>query len=282
MNKKKISNNSLGIQVENGNVSLLINIPQLVIQNHSELSQNGNQSIKEAISDFINQLCDYYKTNGCLNLVSQINKPHNIYALSEAANAIGRNNLPEKRILLFQLLKEKLRSDKDDDSDDEYTQAIKAMNNISLKKIKLLSFIEIATIVLAYHFKRSKLPNIEPIISFIKQLNEITEEELNYLIQAGLIYNLYPKEIDSKKLTDIPKNPQDELLMDTVNSIREKHKDINLNLYSLSKSGHQIAKAYINNYLGIDYLDNYSLPTKYTIIIGDNVVAMGAATMHAG
>ncbi len=282
IDNKIIKDGSIGFQA-NGDIVLKVELPQLFIQNNfNGLYQQGKNEINVSISSFLNQLCEYLKENNLTDIISNFSTPNNFYSLSEATNIIARNNIPEKRLILCQLLTEKVRQNKEDDSDDEYTQAIKAMDKLSCKKINILTFIEIITKVLAYNIKGTKLPNTTTLSSFVEQLDTIKEEEIYYLVQTGLIYNLYPKEFDIKEITDMPKNPQESLLINIINSVKEKHKEINFNLYSLSRAGHQIAKAYINHYLGIDYLDNYSFPQKYTIIIGDDIVAMGGVTMHAG
>lgn len=272
IDKKIIKDGSIGFQA-NGNIVLKVELPQLFIQNNfNGLYQQGTNEIKASISSFLNQLCEYLKENNLTDVISNFSISNNLCSLSEAANIIARNNIPEKRLILCQLLTEKVRQNKEDDSDDEYAQAIKAMDKLSCKKINILTFIEIITKILAYNIKGTKLPNTAPLSSFIEQLDTIKEEEINYLTQIGLIYNLYPKEIDTKEITDAPKNLQESLLIDKVNTIKEKHKEINFNLYSLSRSGHQIAKAYINHYLGIDYLDNYTFPLKPTTLHLDNLI----------
>ena len=282
IDNKIIKDGSIGFQA-NGDIVLKVELPQLFIQNNfNGLYQQGKNEINVSISSFLNQLCEYLKENNLTDIISNFSTPNNFYSLSEATNIIARNNIPEKRLILCQLLTEKVRQNKEDDSDDEYTQAIKAMDKLSCKKINILTFVEIITKVLAYNIKGTKLPNTTTLSSFVEQLDTIKEEEIYYLVQTGLIYNLYPKEFDIKEITDMPKNPQESLLINIINSVKEKHKEINFNLYSLLRAGHQIAKAYINHYLGIDYLDNYSFPQKYTIIIGDDIVAMGGVTMHAG
>lgn len=272
IDNKIIKEGSIGFQA-NGNIVLKVELPQLFIQNNfNGLCQQGKNEINTSISSFLNQLCEYFKENNLTDIISNFSIPNNLCSLSEAANIIARNNIPEKRLILCQLLTEKVRQNKEDDSDDEYAQAIKAMDKLSCKKINILTFIEIITRILAYNIKGAKLPNTPPLSLFIERLETIKEEEINYLTQIGLIYNLYPKEIDTKEMTDAPKNSQESLLIDKINSVKEKHKEINFNLYSLSRSGHQIAKAYINHYLEVDYLDNYTFPLKPTNLHLDNLI----------
>ena len=272
IDNKIIKDGSIGFQA-NGDIVLKVELPQLFIQNNfNELYQQGKNEINASISSFLDQLCEYLKKNDFTDIISNFSSPNNLYSLSEAANIIARNNIPEKRLILCQLLTEKVRQNKEDDSDDEYAQAIKAMDKLSCKKINILTFIEIITKILAYNIKGAKLPNTTPLFLFVKQLDTIKEEEINYLAQIGLLYNLYPKEIDTKEIADAPKNSQESLLIDIINSVKEKHKEINFNLYTLSRSGHQIAKAYINHYLEIDYLDNYTCPLKPTTLHLDNLI----------
>lgn len=269
---KIVKEDSIGFQASR-DIVLNIKLPQLFIQNNfGGLFQQGKSDINASISSFFNQFCEYLKEKDLTDIISNFSTPHNLCSLSEAANTIARNDIPEKRLILCQLLAEKVRQVKEDDSDDEYAQAIKAMDKLSLKKIKILVFIEILTKVLAYNFKGSKLPNINSLISFLEQFDEIEEEESNYLTQIGLIYNLYPKEFDPIELINTFKTSEEKLLIDQINSIKYKCKNLNFNLYSLSKSGHQIAKAYINHYLSIDYLDNYSFPLKPTTLHLDNLI----------
>ena len=270
--KKIIKDGSIGFQA-NGDIVLNVELPQLFIQNNfNGLYQQGKNEINTSISSFLNQLSEYLKENNLTDIISNFSIPNNLYSLSEAANFIARNNIPEKRLILCQLLSEKVRENKEDDSDDEYTQAIKAKDKLSYKKINILTFIEIITKVLAYSIKGTKLPNTTTLSSFVEQLDTIKEEEINYLVQIGLIYNLYPKEVDNKEITNALKNSQESLLIDKINSVKEKHKEINFNLYSLSRSGHQIAKAYINHYLEVDYLDNYTFHLKPTTLHLDNLI----------
>lgn len=271
-NKQIIKNNSKGL-LAGGDIVLEVNLPQLFIQNNfNKLCQQGKNEINASILSFLNQLYEYLKKKDFTDIISNFSSPNNLYSLLDAANIIARNNIPEKRLILCQLLTEKVRQNKEDDSDDEYTQAIKAMDKLSCKKIHILTFIEIITKVLAYNIKGTKLPNTTPLYQFIKQLDAIKEEDINYLVQIGLLYNLYPKEIDTKEIADAPKNLQESHLIDIINSVKEKHKEINFNLYTLSRSGHQIAKAYINHCLEIDYLDNYTFPLKPTTLHLDNLI----------
>ena len=140
IDNKIIKDGSIGFQA-NGNIVLKVELPQLFIQNNfNELYQQGKNEINASISSFLDQLCEYLKKNDFTDIISNFSSPNNLYSLSEAANIIARNNIPEKRLILCQLLTEKVRQNKEDDSDDEYAQAIKAMDKLSCKKNKHFNF----------------------------------------------------------------------------------------------------------------------------------------------
>ena len=128
------------------------------------------------------------------------------------------------------------------------------MNKLSLNKIKLLALIEIRTKILPFINEYDNNMEIDKIVSFINNIDKIATDDFYYLTQLGLFYSLYPYEFDINGSINKLKDSQKSVFTNLINEINSKNDSLNFNLYSLSQSGHEIAKVYINNILDFNYL----------------------------
>ena len=232
------------------------------------------------VKSFLNQIATFLKDKGIQD-TDFLSKINNKFAIYDAIKTIARNDIPEKRLILCQLLAEKIRQDKSDDSDDEYAQAIKAINNISLYQIEILSFIEISTSILSFQSNYHALSktNIDRIIQFVSNIPLINIKEIKYIEHLNLIYNIYPQEHDRKDF--IAREENEELLLNNINAVLNNDDTIRLNSYILSKTGRAIAKTYINNHLDLDYINSSKFPLKYADFTANNIIGRGNVVAHA-
>ena len=248
-----INNGSYGMQAKR-DINIIIESLSLDLSNVKEIFNQSETTAKESTISFFKQLLSFLEKEGSPSIINKFSTPNNALLLNEAFKVVSSNNITEKRIILCNLLFDKLKQDITDDSDDKYKLVIEAMNKLSLNKIKLLALIEIRTKILPFINEYDNNMEIDKIVSFINNIDKIATDDFYYLTQLGLFYSLYPYEFDINGSINKLKDSQKSVFTNLINEINSKNDSLNFNLYSLSQSGHEIAKVYINNILDFNYL----------------------------
>lgn len=265
-NKKEIRNNSIGFQADRDITINNFIIPPFLKENgYGESLIDANHIYLKRYEDFLNEFSNYLEKKGLGDYVCSFSEPNNQFALYEAANIVARNDIPEKRLLLSNLLADKIRRNNEDDSADKYAQAIKAIGNINLSNIHLLALIEITTSVMAFHFNGTSLSYLKVLIDYMDNTEYVSFKALEYCKNLGLVYmdpfNSHIRDAFNDENLTI----EERIFFNKVDFVVKKYPD--LNSCTLSPTGEAIASAFLKDSLGLEYITGYRLPREVCAVL---------------
>lgn len=254
-------------------VNLNVGVPFEMIFNVHE------SNLGEIANDFLKDFKSAYNIND--SLLQRIMSDYGNYkAFCVVINQVAstKTNSKDRRMLLSQLLMDKF---KDDNGEvDIYLQAIKVMENLSVRDIKLLSVMTFIMILSRYLRVETIKVNSNHIISLINEVAKVSEDEFGHLNSLSIIYMLFPNQFDDSCITRLQECAPDLynhcfLWLDRNSAVCN---------YKISSLGRVLAKAlfavnYDLNYE--DFVDN-EFPLKECDLNVKNIHASGNIVSQGG
>lgn len=246
----------------------------------SHLENQGKKALEKTrdnVAEFDNEFFIKLEKHCNQDEIDKFNNPDNFLLLGTAREKIARINTKEKRRLIEYILINKVKKSKSIDEDIAYNKALEVAIELSDDQKVLLVILEIISPILCSAINDpNTISRVELLTSFINESVVIHDSDIALCQQRGLLYSLFPKELDIADLFETNIFP--ELIM-KIKSIYSnlKEKDINLLGYSLHLPGSIIANIIIEE-LGVRYTGQKSFPTKFADFVANNIMGLGAVS----
>ncbi len=170
-----------------------------------DLRSNYEMDFKKFAQEYLNYLSQDVITKQGLDIRNIFSVPSNYMAFNNAVHQLylGQNNYIEKRHLLSTLLLQKFRSDESDV--DIYLQAIKTVENLTIRDLKILSLINFITILSRVWYREKIEKNSLIIKKILKEIDNVDIEEIRNLEHLGVLCSLFPYMYDNSDFIELHK-----------------------------------------------------------------------------